>query len=111
MAMARTLFVDVDTQTDFMLPGGKLYVPAAEQIIPNLKRLMAFAREHNVPVLSSVDAHVPDDPEFQQFPPHCVKGTPGQEKIPETLFAHHSVVQNSAGAIPATDQQREQWII
>jgi nicotinamidase/pyrazinamidase len=111
MATARSVFVDVDTQADFMLPGGKLYVPAAEQIIPNLQRLMAFAREHKVPVLSSVDAHAPDDPEFQQFPPHCVKGNSGQEKIPETLFAERTVIQNAASAFPTADPQCQQWVL
>ena len=32
--MAGTIFWDVDTQVDFMLPTGKLYVPGAEQIVP-----------------------------------------------------------------------------
>src|SRR3981081_1310085 len=71
----RTVFVDVDTQIDFMLPHGNLYVPGAETIIPNLERLMAFAREHDVPVISSVDAHSAHDEEFRDFSPHCVKGT------------------------------------
>ena len=25
------------------------------------------------------------DPEFAQYPPHCLVGTPGQKKLPETL--------------------------
>jgi nicotinamidase-related amidase len=34
--MARVIFWDVDTQYDFMRADGKLYVPDAEHIIPNL---------------------------------------------------------------------------
>lgn len=79
-------FFDVDTQIDFMGPAGKLYVPRAEEIIPNLARLMAYARAQNIPVLSSADAHAPDDPEFKIWPPHCVTGTPGQRRIQETLL-------------------------
>lgn len=90
----KMVFVDVDTQIDFMLPEGHLYVPGAETIIPNLARLMKFALEHRVPVVSSVDAHPRDDPEFQQFPPHCVKGTPGQQKIPETLLPIRTLLLN-----------------
>jgi hypothetical protein len=29
-----TILWDVDTQMDFMLPGGKLYIPGAEEAIP-----------------------------------------------------------------------------
>ena len=89
------VFWDVDTQADFMLPGGKLYVPGAERLIPNLKRLVDAARAGREFLVSSADAHTPDDPEFQQFPPHCVQGTPGQKKIPETLTDRVFVVQNA----------------
>ncbi|TAM84691.1 MAG: cysteine hydrolase [Acidobacteria bacterium] len=77
-------FFDVDTQIDFMEPVGKLYVPHAEDIVPNLVKLMAHAREKNIPVISTADAHAPDDPEFKLWPPHCVAGTPGQQHIQET---------------------------
>jgi nicotinamidase/pyrazinamidase len=92
------VFLDVDTQVDFMLPAGKLYVTGAEQLIPNLVKLMTWARAHAIPVLSTADAHTPDDPEFAQWPPHCVVGTPGQQRIPETQFPDAVVVPNRPGA-------------
>ena len=58
------------------------YVPGAETIIPNLKRLMTYAGENRIPVLSSADAHQPDDPSFVRWPPHCVVGTTGVEFHP-----------------------------
>ena len=94
----RLVFVDVDTQVDFMLPSGRLYVPHAEEIIPNLARLMSWARDHRIPIISSADTHAPDDPEFAQWPPHCVAGTPGQRRIPETLFPDAVLVENRPGA-------------
>ena len=94
----RLVFVDVDTQVDFMLPGGRLYVPHAEEIIPQLRELMLWARAHQVPIVSTSDAHAPDDPEFAQWPPHCVAGTPGQRHIPETLFSDAVVIENSPDA-------------
>lgn len=94
----KLVFWDVDTQVDFMLPGGKLYVPGAEKIIPNLKRLVDAARQKGVLLISSADAHLPDDEEFKDFPPHCVQGTPGQKKIPETLTPNLFVVPNVPGA-------------
>lgn len=78
------VFMDIDTQIDFMDPGGALYVPRAEEIIPNLVRLMAYARDRAIPVLSSADAHTPGDREFAIWPPHCVIGSRGQRRIPET---------------------------
>ena len=89
--MAGTIFWDVDTQYDFMIPDGKLYITGAEQILSNLGRLTRHARQQNIPIFGSVDNHTPSDPElsdtpnFQDtFPPHCLQGTPGQEKVPGT---------------------------
>jgi nicotinamidase/pyrazinamidase len=88
------VFFDVDTQVDFMRPTGNLYVNGAEEIIPNLKRLMDFARANRIPVISSADAHPPDDPSFAEWPPHCVVGTPGQLRIPETSFPSSIIIAN-----------------
>jgi nicotinamidase/pyrazinamidase len=83
MPAAKKIFWEVDVQADFMLPGGKLYVPGAEKIIPNVKRLVDEARAGRVLLVSSGDAHGENDPEFAKFPPHCLKGTPGAELLPE----------------------------
>ena len=105
------VFFDIDTQVDFMRPDGRLYVPGAEQIVPNLVKLMSFAREHGVPVISSADAHAPDDPEFAIWPPHCVIGTPGQQRIPETQFADAVVVPSQPGAFVPPAKWPSQIII
>jgi nicotinamidase/pyrazinamidase len=94
MPMKNLFFLDVDTQRDFMLPTGALYVPGAERIIPKLRRLFDFARKNEITILSSADAHVTNDIEFQQFPPHCVQGTEGQRKLDETLLPRPLILQN-----------------
>ena len=107
------VFVDVDTQADFMLPGGRLYVPGAEKLIPILERLRDFADQHGVPILASTDAHSTDDLEFQLWPPHCVRGTPGQLKLPETLLRQYMVVPRERLS-PLTDLELsrcQQWIL
>ena len=48
MPTSRVIFWDVDTQYDFMKADGKLYVPDAEQLIPNLKKLTDFALFQNL---------------------------------------------------------------
>lgn len=94
MISKNVIFWDVDTQVDFMLPGGKLYVPGAEKIIPNLKRLVDAARQRRVFLVSDACSHTLEDEEFKEWPPHCVRGTPGQEKIPETVLPEMFVIPN-----------------
>jgi nicotinamidase/pyrazinamidase len=85
MVSRSAIFWDVDTQADFMLPGGKLYVPGAEKLIPNLTRLTDAARKDRVFIIGHGCVHTRNDPEFSRFPPHCVGGTPGAQTIPATL--------------------------
>ncbi|HEY8459358.1 MAG TPA: isochorismatase family protein [Blastocatellia bacterium] len=75
------IFFDVDTQRDFMDSGGALYVPDAEAIRPNIERLLRAAGDHKVTTISSRCAHEPGDPEFEGFPPHCIDGEPGAERV------------------------------
>lgn len=84
--MTAAAFWDVDTQRDFMLPEGKLYVRGAEKLRPNLRKLYAFARRARLPVVATGDAHLPTDEEMNVWPPHCLVGTEGQKKLPETLY-------------------------
>ncbi|MGH9783279.1 MAG: cysteine hydrolase family protein, partial [Terriglobia bacterium] len=113
MARYPMVFVDVDTQADFMLPGGRLYVPGAEKLLPTLARLRDFAEQHDIPVLTSTDAHPTDAKEFEQWPPHCVRGTPGQLKVPESLVRKYLVVPQERRTL-LTDEELyryRQWIL
>ncbi len=94
MAQPRIIFWEVDAQADFMLPGGKLYVPGAEKIIPNIQRLVNAATDAGVFLVSSGDAHPEGDPEFQRFPPHCLRGTSGARIIPEGLASNSRAIPN-----------------
>ena len=95
------IFWEVDAQADFMLPGGHLYVPGAEKLLPNIRRLTDAARQGKVFLVSHGCFHTPNDPEFKIFPPHCVKGTAGAELVPEALTAKVARVPNEAeGRLP-----------
>jgi len=107
----RIIFWDVDTQADFMLPGGKLYVPGAEKLIPNLNRLTEQARKDRVFLVSDACVHTPNDPEFQRFPPHCVRGTSGAEIIPETIARRFLILPNRREATVPNDLSRYQQVI
>ncbi len=87
----RTVFFDVDTQIDFMFPAGALYVPGAETIVD---RVAGLNRQGFV-VISTMDAHTENDPEFQAWPHHCVAGTTGQQKPASTLLEKRVVVPNA----------------
>jgi nicotinamidase/pyrazinamidase len=87
-------FFDIDSQLDFLYPAGALYVPGAERIVPAIARLNRYAAGHGIPVVSTVDAHAEDDPEFQIWPHHCVTGTWGQRKAESTLLDRRVVIPN-----------------
>ena len=87
----KTVFFDVDTQIDFMFPSGALYVPGAEGIVDRVAALNRHAMAHGIPVISTMDAHAENDPEFQIYPHHCVAGTLGQRKVAATLMGQHIV--------------------
>ncbi|KPJ92985.1 MAG: hypothetical protein AMS18_06280 [Gemmatimonas sp. SG8_17] len=98
--MPGVIFWDVDTQYDFMHSDGKLYVPGAEQLIPALAALTEHAHHVGIRIVASADDHVAehaeisDDPDFvDTFPPHCIHGSPGQQKIPETTLRDPLIIE------------------
>jgi len=98
--MTRLLFWDVDTLYDFMRADGRLYVPGSEEIIPTVGELTTFAHARGIPIVASADNHEETDAEISDtpdwsttFPPHCMRGTPGQRKIPETALADPLVIE------------------
>ena len=102
----KTVFFDVDTQIDFLYPAGALYVPGAEAIVERVAALNRFAAAHGIPVVSDMDAHTEDDPEFSDWPPHCVAGTAGQQKPAATLLEKRVTVANTPGLPPIEGAQQ-----
>jgi nicotinamidase/pyrazinamidase len=102
----------VDMQEDFVRPGGKLYVPGAEKLLPTVRQLTDAARDGRCFLVSHGCFHTKDDPEFTSFPPHCVKGTPGAEFVPEVLTDSHTRVPNDPGSfVPADFLEKKQIIL
>jgi nicotinamidase/pyrazinamidase len=93
--VVKTVFFDVDTQLDFLSPEGALYVPGAECIVNSLCQLTRFAAANQIPIISMVDAHAENDPEFKTWKPHCVVGTTGQRKAAATLLKNPIVLRTA----------------
>jgi len=71
----------IDMLNDFVT--GKLKTERAQRIIPHIKQLTQTARNKEIPVIYSNDAHLPVDFELKKWGDHAMKGTKGAEVIPE----------------------------
>jgi nicotinamidase/pyrazinamidase len=111
MLSRKLIFWEVDIQADFMLPGGKLYVPGAEKLLPNIRKLTDAARQGRVFLVSHGCYHPQDDPEFATFPPHCIKGTAGAAVVPEALTERVITVTNEGSAALPQDLSAYQQIL
>ena len=97
-----TVFFDIDTQIDFLYPAGALYAPGAESIVETVARLNRHAGAKGIPLISTADAHSENDPEFRQWPPHCVVGTTGQQKPASTLLEKRVNIPSAPANIDLT---------
>ena len=97
----KTVFFDVDTQIDFMMPAGALYVRGAEHILDRIASLNRHAASSGIALISTADAHAESDAEFAHWPPHCVCGCLGQRKAQATLIGKCVVIPNRGG-LPET---------
>jgi nicotinamidase/pyrazinamidase len=112
---------DVDTQVDFMEPSGKLYVPGAKDVAPAMELLVDAARAARIVHVASADDHELTDPELSNapdfantFPPHCLRGTRGAEKVLETKQRDPlplSLVPFPPGAIPGLIEGRREILL
>jgi len=79
--MAEVILI-VDMLRGFLEEGFPLFCGhKAREIIPSVISLLEEKKKAKI--IYACDAHEPDDPEFKLFPPHCIKGTPEAEIIPE----------------------------
>jgi nicotinamidase/pyrazinamidase len=91
MNVSDYIFWNVDTQFDFVSPNGKLYVPGAELLKPNWKKLTQLAKLKSLVVVNTADWHYSDSAELSEhpdfvnsFPLHCMANTSGAEFVQET---------------------------
>jgi nicotinamidase/pyrazinamidase len=112
---------DVDTQVDFVSPAGKLHVPGAEETLPAMARLVDWARAGGMTHVASADDHELTDPEISSepdftstYPPHCLRGTAGAAKVPETAQRDPlplSLTPYPPGLVPALVEGRREILV
>lgn len=74
----------IDMLNDFVREDGALTCgDRVGEIIEPIRRRLQQARERDEAVVYMCDTHRPDDPEFEQYPPHAIEGTEGQQVIDE----------------------------
>lgn len=83
----------IDMLNEYLNPKGKIYCKECRAIIPNLKRLIDFARENKFPVIYVNTNHINDkDPEIKKWGMHAVHGTWGARVIPELKPQKNDIV-------------------
>jgi len=106
------VLVDVNTQYDFLAEDGSCPVENRDRTVAGVRRVVAWAKRNCVPVISAVDCHRDGEVRNKNLPPHCIDGTPGQEKVPYTLFGSYVKVEgDNTLAIPVDLFTRYQQVI
>jgi nicotinamidase-related amidase len=82
----KQVLIDVNTQNDFLLASGNACTRNHRRILVNVRRIMAWARVRNVPVISMSEIY-PNNNGFSACG-YCVDGTEGQKKIHYTLLSN-----------------------
>lgn len=117
-----TICWDVDTQVDFIHHNGALAVPGSDVIVPQLRLLTEWAHRTHTRIVATADDHdlshaeISDHPDWvTTFPPHCMRGTPGQEKIPATALLNplivHPVPHDATALSQAVQEHRGEILI
>ena len=80
----KQILVDIDTQKDFLLAEGKACIRNHRRVLAHIRRVMAWARTQNIPIISTAEVY-PDNNGESEID-YCIDGTEGQKKIHYTLF-------------------------
>ena len=106
------VLLDLNTQADFLDAGAACLVRDSSQLLRAIRRVVAWAKWHHVPVISSIDSHRESESTHDGFPRHCIDGTPGQQKLPCTLFgANIRVEGDNTLSVPLNLFSQHQQVI
>jgi len=91
----KRIIIDVDTQKHFFLDSGVNCVQNHRCVLSNIRRVIAWARLKNIPMVSTVQIYADRD-SYRNF---CIAGNDGQRKIRYTVRNRHT----SLAATDSTD--------
>ena len=79
----KQILIDIDTQKDFLLAEGKACIRNHRRVLAHIRRMMAWARSQNVPIISTAEVYPSNNGD--ETVGHCIDGTDGQKKVCYTL--------------------------
>ena len=82
-ARRRQILIDISTQRDFLLADGGACVRNHRRVLANIRRVMAWARHRNIPIISTCEIY--PNSNGGSAMQYCIAGTKGQQKLHYTL--------------------------
>ena len=80
--MPERVLIVTDVQEGFTRQGN-LASAECEAAIPTIRKIVDEELASGTPIIFTKDSHVPNDREFEMFPPHCIIGTPEHDLVEE----------------------------
>jgi len=106
----RHVLIDINTQRDFFLAGGNACIRNHRRVLGRIRRIMAWARRNNIPIISICEIQPNHNGENQIG--CCIEGTDGQKKLRYTLLSNRlSFVADDSTDLPTDLLQRYRQII
>ena len=88
--MSKKAVLVFDMLEDFLAEEGTLYIgPAAKNVRLKVEERVKEARREGHPIFFICDSHLPQDKEFEMFPPHCIQGEKGAQVVSEISPLSH----------------------
>jgi len=82
----RWILVDINTQRDFFILGGKACIRNHRRVLANVRRIMAWARRRDILIISTCEIYTNDNGSDSMD--YCIDGTDGPKKIRYTLLSN-----------------------
>ncbi len=93
----KQVLLDINTQRDFLLANGHHCIRNHRRVLTHIRRVMAWARTHDVPIISTCQVHTNGDGNGHNHG----NGEQGAKKVPYTLIANRiSFVPDSSTDLP-----------